>query len=317
MKDPMTILCVGQFVADIVVRPVDALPAPGRTDLVDELQLLSGGCAANTAAVLAKLGADARLAASIGQDALGDAALADLRAAGVRLDAVVRGQEAPTSSAIVLVGSSGERSFFYRNGGNERLTDSHVADGLFAAARVVHVGGAMKLLKLDLARLVKRAKSFGCITSLDTDWDVHGRWLRALEDVLPAIDYLLTNEEEAAMLSGREDPCAAARELLARGPHAVVVKRGERGAMLATPSGITEFPAYRVAVLDTTCAGDAFAAGFLLGVCRGWALDQAMRLANAAGALCTTAISHRGILSLQQAQHLIDSQPVPAVQGGD
>jgi sugar/nucleoside kinase (ribokinase family) len=312
----MSVLCVGQLVADIVVRPVAGLPVAGRTDLVDDLQLVSGGCAANTAAVLAKLGVEARLVALIGEDALGDAALADLRAAGVHLDAVVRGPDAPTSSAIVLVTPSGERSFFYRNGGNECLSDAHVTDSLLSAARVVHVGGAMKLVKLDLARLMKRAKSFGCITSLDTDWDVRGRWLESLQEVLPALDYLLTNEEEAAMLSGEKDPCAAARALVARGPQAVIVKRGERGAMLTTSCGASQFPAYRVAVLDTTCAGDAFAAGFLLGVCRGWTLDQSMHLANAAGGLCTTEISHRGISCLEQAQRLIDSQHDRIDEGG-
>src|SRR5208283_1130717 len=78
-KTDMYILCVGQLVADVVVRPVDALPYPGRTDLVKDLQINSGGCAANTAAVLAKLGAEVRLAALIGQDVLGEAALADVK----------------------------------------------------------------------------------------------------------------------------------------------------------------------------------------------------------------------------------------------
>ena len=58
----MSILCIGQLVADVVVRPVDALPHPGRTDVVEDLQLLSGGCASNTAAVLAKLGAKVGIA---------------------------------------------------------------------------------------------------------------------------------------------------------------------------------------------------------------------------------------------------------------
>src|SRR5512136_1316900 len=98
----MSIVCVGQLVADIVVRPVNALPFPGRTTPVDELDILSGGCAANTAAVLAKLGADARLAALIGRDAFGDAALADQIAAGVNVDAVTREEGVLTSVAIVL-----------------------------------------------------------------------------------------------------------------------------------------------------------------------------------------------------------------------
>ena len=132
----MPILCVGQLVADIVVRPVGGLPVPGRTELVEDLQLLAGGCAANTAAVLAKLGAKMRLAALIGQDALGDAVLAELETTGVGLEAVVREADAPTAAAIVLVSDNGERSFFYRNGGNELLANSHVADSVLKAASI-------------------------------------------------------------------------------------------------------------------------------------------------------------------------------------
>jgi len=301
------VLCVGQLVADIVVRPAGRLPVPGRTELVKQLELLAGGCAANTAAVLAKLGAKVRLAGLIGQDALGDAVLADLGACGVGLDKVTRNPKAPTSAAIVLVSDNGERSFFYRNGGNELLANTHVTDAMLKAATFVHVGGALKLLNLDLAELMRRAKSFGCTTSLDTDWDVHGNWMRRLGTALPRIDYLMTNEEEAASLTGQEAPAVAAGDLLARGPQAVVIKRGKQGALLATRRGISEHPAYRVEVQDTTCAGDAFAAGFLLGMSRRRPLDESLLLANAAGALCTTQLSHRGVTSLDALWRLIKS----------
>lgn len=304
----MSIVCIGQLVADIVVRPVEKLPYPGRTEPVEDLDLLSGGCAANTAAVLAKLGAEARLVALIGQDSFGDAALADIRRAGVNVESVRRDTQWPTSVAIVLIDGKGERSFYYRAGGCEKLTNQHIADDIFNKAEIVHVGGAMKMLNLDLAELMSRAKSFGCITSLDTDWDIYGNWIRILQDALPKIDYLITNEEEAAMLSGKDDPRQAARELLGRGPKAVAVKRGERGAILATKDGVADFPAYHVTVKDTTCAGDAFAAGFLLGVSFGRPLDESVRLGNAAGALCITQISHRGITSFEQVRRLIEEQ---------
>lgn len=307
MRDNVTIVCIGQAVADIVVRSVDRLPLAGTAEPVEQLQLLSGGCAANTAAVLAKLGAEVRLAALIGRDTLGDALLADLQTAGVRLDAVVRQADVPTSAAIVLVAATGQRSFFYRTGGNERLANRHVDDAVLKSARIVHVGGAMKLLNLDLAELMGRAKSFGCITSLDTDWDINGRWMKKLDGALPAIDYLMSNDEEAAMLTGKSNPREAAADLLLRGPKAVAVKRGER-ALLATKDGISEVPACRVEVLDTTCAGDAFAAGFLLGVSRGLPLEQSLRLGNAAGGLCTTQISHRGITSLEDVYHLMEKE---------
>jgi sugar/nucleoside kinase (ribokinase family) len=303
-----SILCVGQLVADIVVRPVDRLPHAGRTEPVEEVELVSGGCAANTAAVLAKLGAEARLAALIGRDALGDAALADVKAAGVIVDAVRCEAGFQTSAAVVLVDGSGQRSFYYRAGGCEMLTNAHVADGLLKSAGIVHIGGAMKLLRLDMGELMRRAKSLGCVTSLDTDWDIYGHWMARIEGALPVLDYLLTNEEEAAMLTGKERPGEAGQILLARGPKAVVIKRGERGAMLVTREGVSEFPAYPVATVDTTCAGDAFVAGFLLGVGAdpGGSLDSAVRLGNAAGALCTTRISHRGVTSLEAVRRLIE-----------
>jgi sugar/nucleoside kinase (ribokinase family) len=306
MKPP--ILCIGQLVADIVVLPVEELPPVGRTRLVEEMELFSGGCAANTAGVLAKLGASARLVALVGLDPLGDAALADQAAAGVDVSAVARSGDLPTSAAIVLVDGAGQRSFYYRAGGCEKLANRHVPDAAMKAARIVHVGGAMKMLDLDLAELLGRAKAFGCATSLDTDWDIYGNWMRKLESALPMIDYLITNEGEAAMLSGKENPAAAAGKLLKFGPKAVAVKRGERGALLAVKDGVTEFPAYRVEVRDTTCAGDAFAAGFLLGASQGRPLDESVRLGNAAGALCTTALSHRGVTSFTAVRRLIEAQ---------
>ena len=306
----MTVLCVGQAVADVVVRPVSRLPVCGRADLVEELDLLSGGCAANTAAVLAQLGVDTRLAAVIGQDILGDAVLADLKTAGVCLEAVTRVAAAPTTATLVLVAPNGDRSFLYRSGGTDLLANHHLPDAVLKGASVLHVGGALKLVKLDLAELFQRAKAFGCVTSLDTDWDVHGNWMRRLEGALPKLDYLLTNEEEAAMLTGWPTPRDAARDLLAGGPQAVVVKRGAFGALLATRSGCTELPAFSVEVRDTTCAGDSFAAGFLFGITRGRALEESLRLGNAAGALCTTQISHRAITSFNDLQRLVDAQPL-------
>ncbi len=305
-----SVLCVGQLVADIVLRPVDRLPYPGRTEPVEDLDLLSGGCAANTAAVLAKLGAETKLAALIGKDSLGAAALADQKKAGVDISTVTQDPGLPTSVAVVLVDSAGQRSFYYRAGGCEQLTNCHVPSHVLKEARFVHVGGAMKLLALDIGELMAQAKGFGCTTSLDTDWDIYGNWMRKLESALPKIDYLITNEEEAAMLAGKNDPREAAAVLLGHGPKAVLVKMGERGAALATPHGWAEFPAYAVEVRDTTCAGDAFAAGFIRGLGLGRTLEDSVRLGNAAGALCTTQISHRGITTLEAALRLI-AEPRP------
>jgi sugar/nucleoside kinase (ribokinase family) len=305
-----SVLCIGQLVADIIVRPVNALPFPGRTDLAEDLQICSGGCAANTAAVLAKLGAEVRLAALIGQDILGDAAMADLKRTGLCLEAVMREQGNPTSAAIVLINGTGERSFIYRNGGNEKFSNKHLPDAVLKSSGIVHVGGALKMLQLDLGELFTRAKTFGAITSLDTDWDSNGLWMKRLQKALPETDYLITNQEEAGMLTGKDTPREAARELLARGPQVVIIKRGEHGSMLCSRTVEINLPAYRVEVRDTTCAGDSFVAGFLFGLSQNKHVAEAMRLGNAAGALCTTRLSHHGVTSLADLDVLIKTQPV-------
>ena len=156
-------------------------PPPGGPTWSTDLEVLAGGCAANTASVLAKFGASTALVALIGRDALGDAVLADLAAVGVQTDtggpraedANLRGYRPGQrlGRAIVLLSQRRKRTFGQR---------PHPGRRLARMLALVHVGGAMKLVNLDLADLTRRAKSFGCLTSLDTDWDVFGNWMQRL-----------------------------------------------------------------------------------------------------------------------------------------
>lgn len=293
----MSVLCVGQIVADIVVRPVNNLPAPGTMDLVEDLQLVTGGCAANTASVLAKLGVKTAIAGAVGSDSLGEAMVANLAGFGVDVSHVVHDESSATSAVVVVVDSSGERSFLYRQGSNEKLRVEWIKDEALRAANHLHIGGGMKLHNLDLAELLSRAKAAGCTTSFDTDWDASGRWLAILEGALTNVDYLLTNEEEGGMMTGLKGAEEIGKSLLKNGPKVVVVKRGENGSVVVTNEFVKTVAPFRVNVLDTTCAGDSFAAGFVYGMSHGWDIDETMKFANAVGAICTTKISHLGITS--------------------
>jgi sugar/nucleoside kinase (ribokinase family) len=304
----MSILCVGQLVADVVVRPVDALPSPGQAVSIEELKLIAGGCASNTACVLAKLGVATSIGGLVGRDSIGDVVLSDIAACGVDISTVCRDETIPTSAVIVLVGNDGERSFFYREGANEKLTADMISDDAVRKVDFVHIGGAMKLFNFDLASFLTRAKALGRTTSLDTDWDVSGNWFGALEHSLSKIDYLLTNEEEGKMITGKVDPIEIGQTLLAGGPKAVIVKRGPLGSIAVTAETVEEFPGFKVDAVDTTCAGDCFAAGFLFGMIEGWDIAKAVRFGNAAGALCTTQISHSGITSLPTVKEFLSSR---------
>jgi ribokinase len=301
----MSALCIGLLVADVMVRPADRYPKPGTTLQVEDLNLYAGGCASNTAGVLAKLGYPAAVAGQVGTDRFGDVVLSDIESFGVDVSAVVRTREWPTSAVVGLIHSSGERSFLSRPGGNEKLANEHIPEASLRKAAFVHVAGAMKLLGLDLGDLLGRAKRFGCTVTLDTDWDALGIWLPTIEPALPHVDYLMTNESEGKMLTGEEAPDAIGRKLLTYGPKLVAIKLGARGSMAVTADAAEEFPGFSVDVLDTTCAGDAFAGGFVFGLAQGWQVPSVMTFANAVGALCTTGLSHYAVASLEGVMALL------------
>lgn len=300
------ILCIGQIVADIVVRPVDSFPEVGVCGILDDMQLVCGGCAANTASVLAKLGAKVGIAGKIGCDAFGSIVTAEIENCGVDTKGVVRDSSIPTSSVMVLVREDGERSFMYRPGGNEGVEYDDIPTDLIEKSGIVHVGGIMKLPRLDTAKVLSDTKKMSCITSVDTDWDPTGRWLEILEPALPYTDLLFTNESEGRMLTGRERPAEIGKSLLEKGAGTVIIKMGALGCAVVAPSGTQEFPGFGVDVLDTTCAGDSFCGGFLYGISKGWDTGKCAVFANAVGALSTTRISHRGVVSLAETERFLE-----------
>jgi sugar/nucleoside kinase (ribokinase family) len=292
MTRPGPIVCLGILVADVVGRPLRAVPDPGRLVLVDEMALHTGGCAVNTATGLARLGLPVEVIGRVGGDPFGDFILCQLEARGIGTRGVSRDPAIGTSATMVMVGEDGERRFVHYIGANARLGLEDVDSGLVAGASILHVAGALVLPGIDgppTAELLRRAQAAGVTTFLDTVWDDTGRWMALLGPALPHVDYFVPSLAEAQMLTGLDAPDDVARALLARGTGTVALKMGERGCLIMTQGGDRfRAPAYEVRALDATGAGDAFAAGFIAGVWHGWPLQQTARLANAVGALCVT-----------------------------
>jgi len=286
----MEIISLGQLVADIVVRPVDNFPKIGTADGVEAIELRSGGCGLNTAITLKKLGMSVGLVGRIGQDVFGRflaerIEAAGLDAGGVKLDADTR-----TSSVIVMVSSSGERSFLYACGGNEELCLEDIDSDWIAGAEILHVGGQLKLFSLKTEQVLKRAKEDGLVVSLDTDWDVSNRWLATVEPCLGYTDIFMSSIEEAKLISKKETVQDISKFFLKYGIKIVILKMGQRGCYIRTGEEVLTLPAYKVEVVDTTGAGDAFGAGFLVGFQKGWDMEKCGRLACACGGLCVTKV---------------------------
>lgn len=315
MMQKKPIVCLGILVADVVGRPMREFPEPGRLVLVDEMGLYTGGCAANTASDLVKMGLPAEVIGKVGQDSFGDFLIHELQQRGVGTSGVKRDPKVGSSATLVMVDPDGERRFVHYIGANATLTSTDIDSSLIESASLLHLGGALVLPGIDgqpSVNLLRQARQAGVITFLDTVWDATGRWLQILGPYLPYANYYLPSLPEAQVMTGCQEPLEAARALLEYGADVVVLKMGAAGCLVVDQAGeAMRLPAFQVEAIDATGAGDAFVAGFMTGIWHGWPLEMTARFANAVGALCVTGVgASGGVLSLEETLQFMEVTPV-------
>jgi len=300
----MDVLCLGIFVADIVAKPIEDMPGKGKLALVDTMELHTGGCASNTGYALNKLGISTGLMGKVGTDGFGDFFVNYMRNAGLDIRGIKYSITANTSATMVMVSADSERTFFHYLGANAELNYNDVDFNIVKEAKILHIAGSFLMPGFDgepASRVLKQAREWGITTSLDTAWDSKGNWLNVLEPCLQHLDIFMPSIEEARMVTGKDEPSEIAEFLLSYGIKTVALKMGERGSYVRTPDWELYLPVYKVETVDATGAGDAFAAGFLAGVAKGWSYKDAARLGNAVGACCVTAIgSSAGIKNMDE-----------------
>ncbi len=309
-----SVLCAGLLVADLFVPPLRRLPAAGELIATDGFLVDTGGCAANTATALAKLGVRAAVAGTIGEDVFGDFVLRDLSRKGADTRGIARSAKHGTSQTVILPVIGEDRRYIHTFGSNADFTVDDVDRGALTQARVLCVGGYLALPGLNpdtLGALFKMAHASGVITVLDVvvpagDAAAAARAMDALDPVLPHTDFFLPNDEEAQRLTGEADPRAQAEALLKTGCGTVVVTQGARGVLAAHAGGVIEQPAFKVDVVDGSGAGDAFAAGLIAGLLDDMPLEHALRLGGAMGASACTALGcSAGLFNRAQAEAFI------------
>ena len=306
----MDVLSLGIYVVDVLGRPIDQFPEKGKLALFDELGIHTGGCANNTAIALTRLGISAGAMGKVGTDAFGDLILQGLVDNGVDTSGMQQDPSSSTSFTFVAVASDGERTFYHYIGANGELCEADLDWEVIKRAKILHIAGALVMPRFDgapMANVLRKAKSLGITTSLDTAYDATGKWLETLEPCLSYVDMFMPSIVEAQHLSGISDAREIAQFLRRRyGIHTIVIKMGENGSYASTPEAERFAPAYPVDVVDATGAGDAYVAGFLAGTIMGWDLKATTELASATGAACVTAIGTTdGIQNLEETLKII------------
>ena len=290
----MDVCCLGILVADAFGSPIDDIPPKGRLKLFDHMELHIGGCAANTAIAMAKLGLSTAAMGKVGDDVFGTFIVDTLKGAGVDPSGVVVDEEVSTSFTFVVVGSDGQRRFLHTMGANATLCEDDVHMGLVKQAKILHVAGTMVMPTFDgeqTAHVLEKAKAAGVTTCMDTVFnDRLDDYLPVIGPCLPHLDMFLPSIEEAERVAGTSEPKAIVRRLHERGCGIVVVKLGEKGSYVFGEGEEAYVPSYRVKVVDTSGAGDCWVAGFLAGQLRGGSLVESARFGNAVAAHCVQAV---------------------------
>ncbi len=289
-------------VGDVMTDVVAAIDEPLRTgtDTPGRIQLYGGGSAANTAHWLAAGGHTAALVVRVGADPFGPAAVAELREAGVDVRAVVD-PDAMTGTCLVVVVPGGERTMVPDAGANLGLAETDLPADLLRTGDHLHLSGyaLLRAQSRPAARaMLAAAAAAGMTTSIDA------ASAGPIQDLGPAdvlewfagVDVLLANEDEARVLAGAlgagPGPAEWGRALAGALRALAVVKLGPGGALAVPPAGApAQVAARQVAVVDSTGAGDAFAAGFLPAHRTGHELRDALEAGARTAAL---AIARRG-----------------------
>lgn len=290
--DSLDCLCAGIVVADHVCAPVAELPAPGVLIETSALHLSIGGCAANCAVNMTRLGLATAVAGTIGDDILGRFVREVLHDAGVDCSILEVRDDLATSATQVINVQGEDRRFIHATGANAHFTTDTITDDVLEHTRVLYLGGyclTPEPTAERVANLFARARQRGVITMLDVVIPAPGDYAHRLDAVLPATDYFVPNDDEARLLCGLVDPGDQARAFLDAGANHVAITCGDRGSVMLGPHGGLRATAHPVPLIDGTGGGDAFASGFILALLDDGSPEDCLRLGTAAGACCVQA----------------------------
>ena len=303
------IIVVGSLNADLVVR-TPRFPQPGETISGEDLQIIPGGKGANQAVAAARQGTPTAMVGRVGRDSFGPDLINNLKQNGVDTERVQTDPESATGTAIIIVDTNGQNSIVLSPGGNGKVTPADVEEIPFSEATLL-------LLQLEIPveavlAAARRAKENGLRVLLNP------APARALPDELLALpDFLLPNESELSLLSDlpvNDLPSAenAAKTLLERGIQTVIVTLGANGALIVNKELTKHIPSFKVDVVDTTAAGDAFIGGFASALLQNKSLEEAVRYGCACGALAATKFGAQPSLPTKEdVEKFLHEFPVP------
>ena len=286
----MKVLCIGAAVIDVLARPIGPQAEWKEKQRISEIAIRAGGDAVNEGIFLAKLGMEPGVNICIGKDTNGGMLCGVLQQSGVDISFVREKEDHPTGTAIVLVDEKAERHIFSVDGAHASICRDDLPEKLPDGLQAISLASLFGMDHLEedgLEDFLINARSLGVLTFADMLSDKYGRGLNGIRHLIPQLDYFLPSDYEAMALTGSKTVPECAAMLRELGAGTVVIKCGGDGVYVCSPDYQGQIPAMPVKPLDTTGAGDCFAAVFIACTLKGMSAEQACRTACAAASYST------------------------------
>ena len=281
------VVVIGELNVDAVATGLAQEPKLGLEIIAEDFQMTLGSASAIFACGVAKLGHEVTFVSRVGRDDFGDLCLEALRGAGVETRHVLRDPSEKTGVTLAL-STRRDRALVTYLGAISSLRYEDVRMSLLKGKSHLHLTSyfLQEGLRPSFARIFREARAQGLTTSFDPNSDPTSSWGEDVWNVLEHTDIFFLNRDEALQLTRARDTRGALKALARRVPCAVV-KLGAKGAAAMRDGRVASEPGFKVDALDTTGAGDTFAAGFVSAHLEGLGLEECLRRGNACGALST------------------------------
>ena len=245
-----------------------------------------GGSAANTAAGLARLGCKVGFIGKVGCDREGDLLLKDFCKEGVNTDSVVRAVQGESGSVLGFVDKKGARALYIDSGVNDTIGFDEIRVKYASQARFLHLTSFVGKKSFQTQKKLLSALPQNAKISFDPGALYARKGFAHLEPIIRKTFVLMPNAIELELLTGETDYCKGADFMIGKGVKIVAVKLGSAGCYITDGRERHKIKPFKVKVVDTTGAGDAFCAGFLYGLVYGKHLDECGKLGNFVASRC-------------------------------
>lgn len=311
--------CFGILVEDTICGPMAELPREGLLLTLDFMPVKAGGCAANVAIDLAKQGLAVDIIGCLGRDSAAKVLTSTLEKHQIGCGQMVYTDQYPTSKTVILLVEGQDRRFIHVFGANRALTVAHINREWLAGLKIFYLGGLFAMPGINIAELsdlLQFCRGKGVVTVLDVV--VPQQWSGAdeLTALLPHTDFFLPNDDEAQQITGLTDPLDQLRFFQAKGAHTVIITQGKSGAVAARDGQHWRCGAHVGKAVDPSGSGDAFSAGIITAIRRGWDMPRMLSYASVLGASATRAVGTTdGVFTASEAEAFVAAHPLSVTVG--